>query len=60
MGNCFRRNGASNGIWTSKKKGKGMEVKMTLWGKAHEKQKLHSLAEEYAAFRQQKLVSVEI
>lgn len=48
------------GIWTSKKKGKGMEVKMNLWGKTHEKQKLHSLVEEYAAFRQQKLVSVEI
>lgn len=48
------------GIWTNKKKGKEMEIKMTLWGKTHEKQKLHSLAEEYAAFRQQKLVSVEI
>ncbi len=48
------------GIWTSKKKGKGMEIKMTLWGKPHKKQKLHSLAEEYAAFRQQKLVSIEI
>ena len=48
------------GIWTSKKKGKGMEVKMNLWGKTHEKQKLHSLVGEYAAFRQQKLVSVEI
>lgn len=48
------------GIWTSKKKGKGMEIKMTLWGKTHEKQKLHSLVEEYAVFRQQKLVSIEI
>ncbi|MFZ7103739.1 MAG: DNA glycosylase AlkZ-like family protein [Peptococcaceae bacterium] len=48
------------GIWTSKKKSKGIEIKMTLWGKTPEKQKLHSLAEEYAAFRQQKLASIKI
>jgi len=48
------------GIWTSKKKGKGMEIKMTLWSNPHKKQKLHNLAEEYAAFRRQKLMSVEM
>ncbi|NLT57534.1 MAG: winged helix DNA-binding domain-containing protein [Clostridiales bacterium] len=48
------------GIWTSKKKGKGMDIKMNLWGKAHEKQKLHRLAEEYAIFRQQTLGSIEM
>lgn len=48
------------GIWRSKKKKKGIEIKMTLWDKFHVKQKLFDLAEEYANFRQQKLVSVEI
>jgi hypothetical protein len=49
------------GIWTSKKKSKGIEIKMTLWKNAHDvKRELHDLAEEYAAFRQQKLMSVEL
>lgn len=44
------------GIWTSKKKSKGMEISITLWADFKETQNLHNLAEEYAAFRQQKLV----
>jgi hypothetical protein len=48
------------GIWTSRKKGKGMEIKMTFFTMSPEKQKLHQLAEAYAAFRQQKLMSVEM
>lgn len=48
------------GIWTSKKKSNGMEIKMTLWADFHEKQKLCNLAEEYAAFRQQKLICAEV
>lgn len=48
------------GIWTSKKKSKGMEIAINLWKNSQEKQKLSTLAEQYAAFRQQKLVSVHI
>lgn len=55
------RHGEIIGIWTSKKKGKGMEIKMTLWENAHGgKRELHDLAEEYAAFRQQRLMGVEL
>jgi len=55
------RHGEIIGIWTSKKKGKGMEINMTLWENAHDiKRELHDLAEEYAAFRQQKLMCVEL
>jgi len=46
------------GIWTGNKKGKGIEIKMTVWPKAYDTKKLHKLAEEYAAFRQQELVNV--
>ena len=48
------------GIWASKKKGKGMEISMTFWDQTDYIQKLHALAEEYAAFRGQKLVNVAI
>lgn len=48
------------GTWTNKKKGKGMEIKMSLWTKLCEEKKLINLAEEYAAFRQQKLMSIDI
>ncbi|MGI5839501.1 MAG: winged helix DNA-binding domain-containing protein [bacterium] len=55
------RHGEIIGIWRSKKKGKGMEIKMTLWEDTHDmKRELHTLAEEYSAFRQQKLVGVEL
>jgi hypothetical protein len=49
------------GIWTSQKKSGGMEIKMTLWnGASAAKQKLYDLAEEYAAFRQQRLSKVDL
>ena len=48
------------GIWTTKKKAKGMDIKMTLWTDAAEKTPLQNLAEEYAAFRQQALMNLEI
>ena len=48
------------GIWMSKKKGRGIEIKMTLWKDFPEKQRLSDLAEKYAAFRQLELNKVEI
>jgi hypothetical protein len=55
------RRGEIIGIWTAKKKGKGMEVHMTLWyNGVAAKQELYDLAEEYAAFQQRKLLSVRI
>lgn len=48
------------GIWTSKKKGSGMSIHMTLWSGQEHEEKLRSLSEEYADFRQQKLTGVEI
>lgn len=49
------------GIWKSKKKGNNLEADMTLWHDAPALQKpLHDLAEEYAAFRKQKLVKVTL
>jgi hypothetical protein len=48
------------GVWTTKKKRQGLEVNMTLWDDgSFAKQELHSLAEEYATFRQQKLLKVD-
>ncbi len=49
------------GIWASKKKGKELEIQTTLWDNAPDvKRELHDLAEEYAAFRQLKLMRVEL
>ena len=48
------------GIWTTKKKAKRMDIKMTLWTDAAGKTPLQNLAEEYAAFRQQALMNLEI
>ncbi|MDO4275464.1 MAG: winged helix DNA-binding domain-containing protein [Eubacteriales bacterium] len=48
------------GIWTSKKKGRGMEISMTLWKDIYEEKKLLNLAERYADFRQERIISVEI
>lgn len=48
------------GIWTSKKQGGGIGITLSLWSTSCEKEKLRELAEEYAAFRQQKLMSVEL
>lgn len=53
--------GEAIGIWTGKKKNKGMEIKMTLWSEhACDKRKLFNLAEEYAAFRQMELLKAEL
>ena len=48
------------GIWTGKKKNKGMEIKITLWNTVPEKQKLQNLAEEYTAFRNTNLSGFDI
>lgn len=48
------------GIWTSKKKNAGMEIKMDLWSERCNKEKLQALAERYAGFRRQKLLSLEL
>lgn len=48
------------GIWTIKKKAKGMDIKITLWTDASGKAPLQNLAEKYAAFRQQALINLEI
>lgn len=48
------------GNWTSKKKSRGMEITMNLWKISQDKPKLCTLAEQYAAFRQQKLVNLHI
>ena len=47
------------GVWTSKKKNKGIEIKLTLWTSTADQKKLETLAEEYAAFRQQTLLKIE-
>lgn len=47
------------GIWTSIKKSKGLEIKMTLWENSPDQRKLYEFAEAYAAFRQQTLESLE-
>lgn len=47
------------GIWTGKKKSRGMEMKITLWNGFQDKEKISVLAEEYADFRQQKLIGIE-
>lgn len=48
------------GVWNAKKKSKGIDIKITLWNEtAAVKQALYNLAEEYAAFRQQKLLALE-
>lgn len=44
------------GVWTSRRKSGNIDVNMTLWTAPPEKQELCDLAEQYAAFRQLKLV----
>lgn len=46
------------GVWTGKKKGRGMEIRMTLWAECGKKRELCALAEAYAAFRGQMLMEV--
>lgn len=48
------------GTWTSKKKGKGMEIKMSLWSSPTDISKIKNMAEEYASFRQQTLVGLAL
>lgn len=47
------------GVWTGKKKNKGLEVNMTLWSNSPEIKKLKELAEEYADFRRLELIKFE-
>lgn len=55
---CY--NGEIIGIWTSKKKARGIEIKIDLWTTVADKRKLTDLAEAYAAFRQQPLAGIEV
>lgn len=48
------------GIWNAKKKKNGMEITITLWKSIPDRPCLHALAEAYAAFRQIRLLGVEI
>lgn len=50
------------GIWTGKRKGKGMDISMTLWADlpAKRKEALPELAERYTVFRGLKLLSVSL
>ena len=48
------------GIWTSRKKNKDMEIKMTLWSNAPCSEKLQEQAEQYTAFRHRKLITLEL
>lgn len=48
------------GIWSSRKKSSGIEIKFTLWETPGEQQKLYDMEESYAAFRRQKLLRVEL
>lgn len=48
------------GVWNSRKKSKGMEIQVTLWKEQHLKGQVCSLAEQYADFRGQKIVKLEI
>lgn len=52
--------GEAIGIWTSKKKGKGIEIKVSLWNACNQQKKLRDLAERYTVFRQEKLIGIEI
>lgn len=47
------------GVWTGKKKDKGLEVNMTLWSNSPEIKKLKELAEKYADFRRLELIKFE-
>lgn len=52
--------GAVIGVWSGKKKSRGMEIRMTLWERPFGTEKFQELAEAYADFRGQKLLSVEL
>jgi len=49
------------GIWTSQRKNKGIGISLTLWRDASAtRRKLSDLAQEYAAFQQQKLTKIDL
>lgn len=48
------------GIWSGKKKGRGREFAVTLWGGSVDQRALETLVEEQAAFRQERLAGVEV
>ena len=48
------------GTWTGRKKGRGMEIKMTLWAECGDKKKLKELAKERAEFLGEPLLRVEM
>lgn len=48
------------GIWSARKKPKGLDIQITLWSNPCNRQALQNLAEDYAVFRQQTLVNVEL
>lgn len=48
------------GVWTGKKKGRGLELRMTLWAEHGKTGELGQMAEAYAAFRGQKLTEVAV
>lgn len=50
--------GEAIGIWTGKKKSKGLEIHFSLRNDISEKEKLQDLARSYAAFRGQELLKV--
>lgn len=51
--------GEAVGIWTSKKRAKGMEIKVTLWTQMQGKQEICNLCKEYAAFQGQELIRLK-
>lgn len=53
------RRGEIIGTWNSKKKRAGMEITINLWDAGCSRAKLGDLAEEYAVFRQEKLVDIK-
>lgn len=50
--------GEAIGIWSSKKKSKGLEIRFSLRNDVSEKEKLQDLARSYAAFRGQELLKI--
>ena len=51
--------GEAVGIWNSRKKSNGMEIRLTLWNEIRKRRRICDLAEEYAAFRGLRLMKLE-
>lgn len=47
------------GIWNSRKRSKGMDINITLWDTHARRREILSLAEDYAAFRQQDIMNID-